>query len=184
MKMLLSSKISKRFENKALHYLQRYTSSEAHLRQILWRFFERKIAPHQSEDDHQSKQSAEESIDSVIENCKRFGYLSDSNYAQAKTKNLRARGKSRVSIIAYLKKRGIENTMITTTLEDQDLGGEAAERAAAFRYARRSGVGVFAEDRERQKDGWQQRHLARMARAGFSRHIAQKIIEARDETDF
>ncbi len=91
--------ILKRLENKALHYLGRYASTEARLRQVLGRFAQRKMA-----EEEPARMAA--LIDKMVEDCRAKGYVNDQVFAEQKTASLRRGGSSRLQIKRKLYERG------------------------------------------------------------------------------
>jgi regulatory protein len=171
--------ILKRLENKALHYLGRYASTEARLRDVLLRFANRKMA----EEDPERIRLL---IEHTITNCAAKGYVNDKSFAEQKTASLRQKGASRFQIKQKLYGRGVDGGIIDETLDNHDANqGDNAEIQAALIYARRRRLGPYACPKTGQnemKDGWQKRHYASLARAGFSHKIAA-IIMTLDNAD-
>lgn len=168
---LSSEQIKKALLNKAVHYLQQFTSTNARLEQILRRFAERNLP--QAEDAEMTTAIAE-----VISSCKRYGYLDDRAFAESKIRLGRRAGHSRKHLFAKLLQYGIDPQLIKAVLSDVEQNQEQDERScelvAALIYIRKKRLGPYAPllplgDELRQK------HFARLARAGYSLDIAKQV---------
>jgi len=165
-------KLRQRLTNKAVHYLGRYASTTARLKEVLGRFARRKLA------DAEPLQ-LNEAIDQVVRDCVRNGYVSDHLYAGQKSLSLRRQGRSRRHIEKTLAAKGLDRATITAALAEEDADdGEAGEWQAALTHARRRRLGPFAPEKDGQDDPAKirARHLASFARAGFSLTLAQQIL--------
>lgn len=159
-----------RLTRSAVHYLERYSSSQNNLRKVL----ERRILKACR---HHGLDPADFSgmIDKVLKKFIDSGLVNDRTYAETKTASLRRRGGSRRKIEAQLAQKGVDRDTIRSVLDD----GAGTEEEAAGAYARRRRLGPFrnAADRaaRREKD------LAAMCRAGFSFDIAVRVIDAAED---
>ncbi|TAL03425.1 MAG: RecX family transcriptional regulator [Rhodospirillaceae bacterium] len=171
----------RRLENIAIFYLQRFSTTAAHLRRVLTRRAERSIDP-QSETRGASRAEARIWIDRLIARLTANGMLSDLAYAEGQARMLRQLGKSPGVIRAKLRTKGVEPATIDAVLDQTSLtadGGDATLRAA-LAYARRRKLGPFREiaaDRAaHQKD------LGTLARAGFSLDVARRVLAQAPDT--
>lgn len=159
-----------RLTRSAVHYLERYSSSQNNLRKVL----ERRVLKACR---HHGLDPADFSgmIDKVLKKCVDSGLVNDRTFAETKTASLRRRGGSRRKIEAQLTQKGVDRDTIRSVLDD----GAGTEEEAADAYARRRRLGPFrnAADRaaRREKD------LAAMCRAGFSFDIAVRVIDAAND---
>ena len=185
-------RLKTRLENKALHYLGRYASSEANLRQILKRFAMRKCRPADADDDDADadrdafKQILETEIDALITRYRALGYLDDRGFALGRARAMRARGASTRRIIQTLRAKGIDAKIASEIMADgleantntETLSAEtpSAETAAARIYAQRRRLGQYASPTSQAKPNWQNRHLASMMRAGFNYATAKSAL--------
>ena len=161
--------ILSRLENKALHYLGRYASTTGRLEQVLTRFAHRKLA---DEDPDRLAVLIRQKVD----DCVRRGYVDDQLYAEQKTASLRNQGSSRMGIRRKLFMAGVGNALIDDAISSHDEDeGDDAETVAAIIYARRRRLGPFARQ-DNLKDGWKDRHLGSLARAGFSISVARFVL--------
>ena len=177
-------RLKTRLENKALHYLGRYASSEANLRQILKRFAMRKCQPTDADADADAddafRQILETAIDALITRYRALGYIDDRAFALGRARAMRTRGASTRRIIQTLKAKGIDAKIASEIMAD---GLEAdtntstdAETAAARIYAQRRRLGQYASPTSQAKPNWKDRHLASMMRAGFNYATAKSAL--------
>lgn len=159
----------------ALAYLARYSASTAHLRQVLQRKADRRIArwPEKSGEEPPDAATVAEAIETAIARAADLGLLDDGEYAASTARTMRRRGESRAKIRARLLSKGLEEDLIAAALN----GLEEDEAAAARRYAERRRLGPH---RTRPgKPDQQQRDIAAMCRAGFPLRIARTVIEGK-----
>ncbi len=165
--------VKKRLWNKALHYLGRYASNSARLHRILQTFAGRRL------------EGAEPSIiaaaiEDVVSNCHRLGYIDDAAFARQRIRSGRQAGLSARAIHAKLLAAGIgrqqadEAIKHSQTHKDED----SAELAAALIHARKRRLGPYDPAPERPYEKTQ-KHMARMARAGFSLDTARQVLSLR-----
>lgn len=161
-----------RLTRSAVHYLERYSSSESNLRKVL----ERRVlkACH-----HHGRDPADfaEMIETVVGKCTGSGLVNDRTYAETKMASLRRRGGSRRKIEAQLAHKGVDRETIQSVL---DMGNVPEEEAAAV-YARRRRLGPYRNVADRQAR--REKDLAAMCRAGFSFDIAARVIDGANEDE-
>jgi regulatory protein len=109
------------------------------------------------------------------------GYVDDARYARQRYARARREGRSRARILADLHSKGIDPETLEAIEAEQPHGAaETEELAAAVRTARRRRLGPFhpeATERTTLRD----RHLGVLARGGFSREVATRVVDgARD----
>lgn len=155
----------------ALTYLGRYASTEASLRRILNRKVDR-WANMQPEDASAAILAAREAIDLIVERLLRAGLLNDSGFAELRAKTLARNGQSSRSIHARLMAKGVSPDIARAAAPHD----EKVELAAAIVMARRRRIGPY-----RTADGidatGRLKELARLARAGFARDIAERVLD-------
>ena len=175
--MRSDEKILKRLENKALHYLGRYATTEARLREVLTRFAKRKM-------DDEDPEHMRQMIDKMIVSCVEKGYVNDRLFAEQKTASLRRTGGSRLAISRKLMQRGVDRDVIKDALDEfdedyQQYHDHDAELESALIYARKRRLGPYAKlpiGKTEMKDGWQTRHYASLARAGFTSRTITTVM--------
>ena len=125
-------------EKSALHYLDRYSASSAHLRHLLMAKVNRAARFHGSD-----PAEGAAAIDALIARLIAKGLLDDARYAQARARSFWRRGASVQGIRAKLAAKGVPAALIDGALEA--LREEAAhpELAAALAYARRRRYGPY-----------------------------------------
>ena len=176
-------RLKTRLENKALHYLGRYASSEANLRQILKRFAMRKCQPDDDADADTDafRQILETEIDALITRYRALGYVDDRGFALGCARAMRARGASTRRIIQTLRAKGIDAETASEIMADgleanTNTETPSPETTAARIYAQRRRLGQYASPASQAKPNWQNRHLASMMRAGFNYATAKSAL--------
>lgn len=175
-----SDDLAARLESKTVHYLARYSTTRHGLQAVLERFARRKLADRPAED-------IARAITTMVAKAVANRWVDDATWAEQQIAGLRRRGASRRAILARLKIKGIDPALAEYQLARHDQSHDpastgstadtgSAEFGAALRHARRRRLGPHAGPRDRQREGWQQRHLASFARAGFSHQIARRIM--------
>ncbi|SDF24859.1 MULTISPECIES: regulatory protein RecX [Thalassobaculum] len=161
-------------ERAALHYLERYASSVEGLRRVLMRRVDKAAWEERCD-----PAEATPWVEDVVARYAASGLVDDRSFAEGKAASLRRRGDSARRIALKLREKGVDGELIDTVLEEQDgEDSEAAEIAAACRFARRRRLGPLRapEEREDRRD----RDMAALARAGFSLDIARRVLDLED----
>lgn len=163
-----------RLANIALHHLERFATSAENLRRVLDRRVQ-KAAYHHDDLDLDEVRGW---IDALITRYVQSGLLDDQAYADARARTLTNRGNGARLVRMKLKEKGLADDVI-----DQALGGLCddhadPELAAAVKLAKRRRLGPFADPAKR--SDLRDKHLAALARAGFSYDMARRVIEAED----
>lgn len=159
-------------ENAALHYLERFATSEANLRRVLMRKIERSARFHDTD-----RGEGAAAVEDIIARFRRSRLLDDAAYAEGRARSLFLRGASARKIRMALIQKGVGEDEVNAALAR--LFDEAAEPelAAAVTLARKRRLGPF---RRGDRAAMRERDLASLARAGFSYDIARRVIEAED----
>lgn len=163
-----------RLIKKAVHYLGRYISSRQRLREVLQRFARRKL-------EHFEPAEISRAIDAVIADCVRLGYVDDATFAMTRARSKRRGGRSALTIKRSLAEHHIDGALAEAALVAADESLADGELAAALRHAARRRIGPYA--RVEPDDATRQRHLASLARAGFSFDIARQVMGCEDAAD-
>ena len=167
-----------RLEDKALHYLGCYASSEANLRQILKRFGMKKFQPADAENPNEFMPILESEINALIARYRALGYVDDRAFALGRARAMRARGLSAQRIIQTLKAKGVSTKIATEIMADKEFAHAStdAEADTARTYAQRRRLGQYASSTSQAKANWKTRHLASMMRAGFNYATAKSAL--------
>ena len=144
---------SQRLKNIALYYLDRFDASGEKLKAVLMRRVQKAVMA----GDEVSPES-EKWIDEIVGEMKRLGYVNDRRYTENKVRQYLNAGKSNRYIMGKLCEAGIDADIIRSFLPEDEL-----EQARIFVRKKRLG-------QDRSKD------LAKLARAGFSYDVAQKVL--------
>lgn len=176
-------KITERYlRNSGLYYLQRYTASSGHFRQVMMRKIKRSCMHHK---DQNIEDCAKILEDIIIEFCE-MRLLDDEAYGKAMVTSFRRRGHSKAQILQKLSAKSMNREYILQLLdgfdEDMDLESAQTERLSALKFAKKKRVGPFRKPGD---DYDFNKELAKFARAGFGFDIARAILdmpfEAADE---
>ena len=174
-------------ERAALHYLGRFSSSEANLRSVLTRKIRRRNKALTPEDD---AVTAEQSswLDDVVAKCVRYGYVNDESYGKERAKSLLKKGKPPRTIKQDLLFKGIASDLVgeillalSSAVGDNETG-ISADLYAAVSFIKRRRFGPFRREMTSdQISVKEQKELASMARAGFSFELSRKVLDMVEE---
>ena len=166
----------KYLENAALYYLSRYATSAENLRRVMMLKVMRSAQHHGTD-----PEDGAALIEAMIGRFLGSGLLDDWAYARTRADSLHRRGNSARVIRGKLKQKGVGDDVITAALdargEDTD-DGEDPELTAAVTLAKRRRLGPFAN--KPPNDEQREKHLAALARAGFSYDVARRVIGGKD----
>jgi len=163
---------SKSLENAALYYLQRFSSSSENFRRVMIRRVKRSAQYHNT-----NFEEGAEIVDQLISRFVRIGLLDNLQFAQVRAASLRRRGLSERTIRAKLMERGFGVEVINESLELLKCDNEDLELTASIIFSRKRRLGPFREILDKRNE-FREKDMAKLARAGFSYHIAQKVISA------
>lgn len=154
----------------ALAHLARYATTEAGLLRVLERRIARwrRGASGEAETLAVAAAAARAAVLRIVTRLAAAGGVDDAAFAHARAERLHRAGRSRRAIAAHLAARGVAAETARAALpEDPE-----SELAAALALARRRRLGPFRADPAPAPD----RDLAVLARAGFSRAIAEQAL--------
>jgi len=166
-----------RLANIALHYLERYASSSENLKRVLERRIFKASLFHEDLD----IETAHGWIDDLIKRYQGAGLLNDLSYAEIRARSLMARGTATRVIRMKLMEKGVDADTIDQALEALVDEHPEPELAAAIKLARRRRLGPYGDPDKR--EDLKDKHLAAMARAGFSYDMARRIVECEDREE-
>ncbi len=155
-------------EEAALAHLARYATTRAALLRVLDRRIARWAEATGAEEADIA--SARAVARRVVERLAAKGAVNDAAFAEARARRLAQSGRSAVAIAAHLAQRGAgeeAGPAIEAALPDEE-----AAIAAALITLRRRRLGPFSPDPTAHRD----KALAALARAGFSRRIADAAL--------
>ncbi len=169
-----------RLRDAALFHLSRYAATEAGLRRVL----ERRVATwaRRAEAEGRPPEAIAAAVAAgraaateVARRLTAAGAVDDGAFAETRARRLQRAGKSRRAIAAHLAAKGIAADAAAAALPD----AEAAELLAALATLRRRRAGPFAlaapDPAARLKA------MGALARAGFSRDVAQQALDVPPE---
>lgn len=152
-------------ERLALHYVGRYATTRAKVKQYL----ARKVKERGWDG------AAAPDIERLTERLSTLGYVDDAAFAAARSASLQRRGYGERRVAQSLKAAGIEAEDAAAVRDDMEKGA----REAALRFAKRKRIGPFAPsqpDREAR-----QKAFAAMMRAGHPMDIVREVLNARPD---
>jgi regulatory protein len=149
----------------ALYYLERYSVPAAHLQRVLLRKVERSCRHH-----GQDPQTFREAVDKIVASFVASGLVDDRRFAEAQAQSLRRKGRSTRAVAAGLAAKGVGRDVVAETI----VSDEAVELDAARVAARRKRLGPWSRG---DRAALRQKHIAALARAGFSLAIARAVID-------
>ena len=163
-------------ERAALHYLGRFSSTEANLRTVLERKVRRRL-----EDGQEVSPEHREWIATVAQKCVKYGYVDDSLYAKSRYESLLRKGKPLRVISQDLRYKGVPQDIIQNLLasvqEEPDID---VNLSAAAAYAKRRRFGPFRRA-DRYSEEKVEKEKAAMMRAGFPYQMVLRILNASEE---
>ena len=162
-------------EGRGVAYLARWEASRERLAAHLARCVAR-----QCERTGEAPDALLEAIPEIVERLAERGVVDDRRYAAMVTRNARRAGRSAAWIERRLASSGVSPDVgeeAERALADELGDPESAELAAAFRTARRRRLGPFCPDPAQRRED-RERHLAVLARGGFSCEIATRVVDA------
>jgi regulatory protein len=157
----------------ALDYLARYAATEAGLRGVLERRIDRWIRAQPDRDAAEPVAlAAREAVGGVVGRLAEAGALSDAAFAESRARSLVQSGRSTRSVQMRLVAKGVAPAMARAV----SASDPETELAAALVLARKRRIGPFRTG----EDGGaaaRMKEMGVLARAGFSRDIAQQVLD-------
>lgn len=164
---------AKSLENAALYYLQRFSSSNENFRRVMMRRVNCSARHHNTNPEEGTK-----IIDNLIKKFMKIGLLNDLRFAEVNIINFRRRGLSQRMIRAKLVSKGLSNEIIDQSFLDLKCDKLDAELTASIIFTRKRRLGAFRGSEDERQE-FQEKDMAKMARAGFGYHIVRKVISVR-----
>jgi len=146
----------------AVNYLSKYDTSKKNLERILLNKVRR------IKTDKKQKNNLYKSIAPIINNLESKKIIDDDNYTHSKISNLYLLGKSKIFIKSYLLKKGIEKSLIDEKISDFDLKNPNWEDES---------IKIFIKKKRINVNKYDEKNLAKMARAGFSYEVIKKNLK-------
>ncbi|HRY23087.1 MAG: RecX family transcriptional regulator [Geminicoccaceae bacterium] len=160
-----------RLRRRALAYLERFSTSRAHLGTVL-----RRRALREAETLELEAAPVEAAIEALLDDLVRLGLVDDRAFAETRARRLVEKGRPARRIVQELAAKGVDRNVAMGVLEG--LGEETPDLdlAAALAFARRRRLGPWAVPGGRERTPEQA--LAAFARAGFPYAVARQVLEA------
>jgi len=162
-------------ENSAAHYLGRFATSSAHLRQLMMQKVQRSVNHHGTDPDEGAK-----FVDAIIAKFERLGFLDDRAYAEMRARGLHAKGTPLRGIRFKLIQKGLGEEHIDAGLAAlaDEIDVRDLDLSAALRLARRRRLGPYRSDDKDLRDERRDKDMAVLARAGFSYDVVCQVLDA------
>lgn len=161
-------------KNLALRYVARFPCTTDKLRKHLAKKMREALDANEAQPGDGRKW-----IDGVIATLTRVRLLDDNAYAGARALTLHRRGRATSLIVRDLAQRGAPEAAIAHARDALAESCEHPDLSAAARLAKKKRLGPFATTQPLTQDV-RRKHLAALARGGFSFDIARRIVDARD----
>jgi regulatory protein len=165
----------------ALAHLARYAATEAGLRHVLHRVVDR-WARTQADPEAAAPAitAAREAIEGAIGRLVQAGAISDAAFAEHRAKSLARGGRSNRAVQARLIAKGVAPELARAA----SVSDAETELAAALVLARRRRIGPYRAKGDDPDAAARMKELGLLARAGFSRDIADKALNmTREEAE-
>ena len=168
----------------ALSYLARYASTQGALTRVLDKRIETwaRKAGSRYEIGEQDRATVAAAVTAakalareVVATMAQAGAVDDAAYAETRANSLRRAGRSHRAVAAALGAKGVDRETVRNVLENESVGGQAAELTAAIRLARKRRIGPFRAGEAPDPAG-QNKELAILARAGFAQPTARQAL--------
>lgn len=162
-------------ERAALHYLERFSSTEANLCRVLERKVKRRL------DGDVFTREHVDWIEACAQKCVKYGYVDDIRYAENRFASLLRKGKPLRTIAQDLRYKGVPQEIVESLLsearENEDTNPDLQAAAA---YVRRRRFGAFRRA-DRMSEEKIEKEKASMMRAGFSYELVRRTLEANED---
>lgn len=168
-------------------YLQRFATTEKNLREVLRRKAKRRLPefnddPEFENDTAALRLKAEEWIDEIIQKAVEQNLVNDRTFAEGRAASLIRGGNSKMKTAQKLMTKGVDADVVEDVIDRLESDYQDLDDLAAVKYARKRRFGPFSI----RHDGTevQEKELASMCRAGFSFHLAGRILKMpKDEAE-
>lgn len=165
-------------ERWALAYLGRFASSAENLRRVLLRRARRRLP-----DDREAVARAAVAIDALVARYRGSGLVDDAAYAAARARARQRRGQSMKTVRAGLAAKGVAAEDAQAAIDALREEGGDPDIAAAVAFARRRRLGPFRRMPGAGNRELRLKELGAFARAGFSRALADSVLECATPED-
>jgi regulatory protein len=168
----------------ALSYLARYAATQAGLARVLDRRIDtwarKKGSRYEAGEQDRAAVAAavacaKAMVREVVAALTQAGAVSDAAFAEMRASRLRRAGRSRNAVVAALAAKGVDPETARRALQNEEVGGDAAELTAALRLARKRRIGPFRAGEPPDPPG-RLKELAILARAGFAQPLARQAL--------
>ncbi|MFK7866248.1 MAG: regulatory protein RecX [Alphaproteobacteria bacterium] len=173
-----NKQFSQQLNRRALHYLARYAASRAKLSTYLTRKFTEKYQ-------HDLPEAFDSLLKACLDRLEALAYLDDAAYGRGRIRSYQAKSYSLSTIRQKLRQDGLQQDTIDDLLENTIETELETDEVLARRFAQKHKLGAWqitplpTDPIMRQK--LYQKHLAKLARRGFSLSVARHALESSDD---
>lgn len=165
-----------RLHARALRYLERFSTTAAHLRRVLLR-----RALRDAEALGLDPAATRRDVDAVVARVVAAGLVDDRLFAASRARRLAEAGRSPARIRQALQAKGLGEGAIAAAMGELAEEKGDPELAAAVAYARKRRLGPWRPAEARAAHAL--KDLAALARAGFGYRVARLVVEAATPED-
>lgn len=160
-----------RLHDAALRHLARFSTTQAGLVRVLDRLVDRwsRAAADQGTGTPEEAVAAKQAVRAVAAALVASGMIDDAAFAAARAARLARSGRSRRSVAAHLAAKGVIAEVAQAVLPEPE-----RELSSALAFSRRRRIGPFRPDTD---EAARLRDMGVLARAGFSRDIAERALD-------
>jgi regulatory protein len=158
----------------ALAHLARFAATEMGLARVLTRRVDRW---ERAGGDADAARAARAAIPAIVRDLAAIGAVNDAAFAASRARRLARAGASRRAVAAHLAARGVGAEIVAAA----DPASDERDYVSALAYARRRRIGPFGPQADGEV-GDRLKDLGKLARAGFSREVAERALATDLET--
>jgi regulatory protein len=151
----------------ALHHLERFSTSAAHLRGVLLRRVYRRTR------EETERVEAIETIDRIVQRFAEVGLLDDRAYAERRAETMHRQGKSLRALQADLLGRGVARQIASEVVRALEAKIGDPDLSAAIAYAKKRRLGPF---RPEEREAFRDKDATKLLRRGFEWHVVERVM--------
>lgn len=161
-------KLREKLRRSGFAYLQRYSASEAHFRELMEQKLRRWEAAGYVA---LGEIGAGDLVAALTAEFRELGLLDDAGFAASRVASARRKGTSRLKIALGLRAKGVDGELAKTAIEEEGTD----EMVAALRFCRRRRIGPWRRGERPDRDGLN-KEIAMLARQGFATQLGRAVV--------
>jgi len=165
--------------NAGLYYLGRFAASKAHFKTVMMRKVKRSLTFHEEP----KIEECTKWVDELAEKFESAGLLNDELFASGLIRTYRSKGLSARMIKMKLKSKSLPGPLVEKIMSEQGNPNQI-EYLACLKLCKRKKIGPFylkPINDDEHRAALKQKHLAILARAGFSYQLSRTLLEMNKE---